>query len=344
MTALVEIEQLKVYFKAKSNLLGRGGKRIVKAIDGVSLRIGQHQVVGLVGESGSGKSTLGRAVMRLNPVHEGKILFQGRDITHLPQRELAALRPKMQMIFQDPNSSLNPRMTVREIIREPMLVNRIGSQASHPAVLKDLMEQVGLPEHFLDRHPHEMSGGQRQRVAIARALSTHPALIVADEPISALDVSVQAQILNLLLDLKAQQRLAMLFISHDLAVVRHVSDVIAVMYLGHIMEIAPAVKLFAAPTHPYTQLLIESIPTADPFRKKSYRIIKGELPSAMNPPPGCVFHTRCPAATAQCKLAAPALTRVSADHLAACHLIGSAPVRSPEINTQREEEVSCLVI
>lgn len=342
MTLLVDIQQLKVYFRAKSNLFSRGGKHMVKAIDGVTLGINNNQVVGLVGESGSGKSTLGRSLMRLNTVTDGRILFKGEDITHMAERKLKALRSRMQMIFQDPNSSLNPRMTVREIIQEPMLVNRIGDRTSYPAVLKGLMEKIGLPTHFLERHPHEMSGGQRQRVAIARALSTNPDIIVADEPISALDVSVQAQILNLMLDLKEQERLAMLFISHDLAVVRHVSDVIAVMYLGHIVEIAPAAQLFASPSHPYTQLLIESIPTVDPSRTKHDPIIVGELPSAMNPPAGCVFHTRCPFATPFCKEKAPMLTNIAAGHQAACHLIdqskSSVPAAIPDESSRKEEE------
>lgn len=346
MPPLVDIDDLKVYFKGKSNMFSGGSKHTVKAIDGVSLSIGRCQVVGLVGESGSGKSTLGRTLLRLHTASAGRILFQGQDITHVPSRRLGSLRARMQMIFQDPNSSLNPRMTVGQIVQEPMIVNRIGQRPSHHAAIKRLLEQVSLPERFIQRYPHEMSGGQRQRVAIARALATGPDLIVADEPISALDVSVQAQILNLLLDLKEQQRLAMLFISHDLAVVRHVSDVIAVMYLGHIMEVAPAHELFRSPRHPYTRLLIDSIPIANPHGKKSFTVVKGELPSSMNPPSGCVFHTRCPVATAECRHSPPVFSQVSPGHKAACHLVSAqwpaASAGPGGNNLERKKDEACL--
>jgi peptide/nickel transport system ATP-binding protein len=295
-------------------------QKIVRAVNDVAIDIKRGETLGLVGESGCGKSTLGRLVLRLEDPTAGEILFEGRDLAKLGKNELIDVRKRMQVIFQDPYSSLNPRMTVGQIIAEPMVVHKIVPKADAAARVRDLLELVGLYPYMAARYPHELSGGQRQRVGIARALGVEPRLIVCDEAVSALDVSIQGQVINLLEDLQQKLGLTYLFIAHDLAVVRHISTKVAVMYLGRIVEYAPAEQLFANPMHPYTQALLAAAPVPDPAIEKSRprTIIKGELPSPLNPPAGCVFHPRCPKMTDACKAEIPATRDVGRDHAAAC--------------------------
>ncbi|MFP4500506.1 MAG: ABC transporter ATP-binding protein [Candidatus Hydrogenedentota bacterium] len=311
-TPLLEVTALESHFKL------RGGT--VRAVDGVSLAVNEGEVVGLVGESGCGKTTLARAIVGLAPATSGRIAFEGTDLTNLPAAARHRLRPGMQLIFQDPYASLNPRMTVFDAIAEPLLTHRLATRADAPRTVALLMDKVGLARRYVRKYPHEFSGGQRQRIAFARALALKPRLILADEPVSALDVSVQAQILNLLRNLCADERLAMLFISHDLAVVRHMAQRIAVMYLGHIVETAPRPALFAQPAHPYTRALLSAIPVPDPdhAHKHRYATPKGDPPSPMHPPAGCPFHTRCPYAQPACSAQPPPLACVGKEHFAAC--------------------------
>ena len=312
MTALLEVRAaLTQHFSA------RGGT--VRAVEDVSFELAEGEVLGLVGESGSGKTTIGQAILRLVDPTAGRILFRGNDITTLPDRELKPFRRQAQPIFQDPFGSLNPRMTIEAIIAEPLVVHGIGRnrQERRQRVLA-LLEQVGLPRDSLTRYPHQFSGGQRQRISIARSLAAEPALIIADEPVSALDVSIQAQIINLLRELQQRLKLAMLFIAHDLAVVEYISDRVIVLYLGRVMEIGPARRLIGAPKHPYTEALISAVPEPDPDREGKRIVLQGDLPSPINPPSGCVFRTRCPYAIPACAEKVPALRQVAPGHAKAC--------------------------
>jgi oligopeptide/dipeptide ABC transporter ATP-binding protein len=318
MTApLVEVAGLDVAFPMRGGLFGRGGASL-RAVNDVSLTINRGEVLGLVGESGSGKTTIGRAILRLLSPTGGSIRFDGTDITALDRPTLRPLRRRMQMIFQDPYSSLNPRMKVRDIIGEAYVIHAIGAPAERPRMVARMLEHVGLLADAMDRYPHEFSGGQRQRIGIARALAVGPELVVADEPVSALDVSVQAQVLNLLLDLQQQLGLTMLFIAHDLAVVQYVSDRVVVLYLGRVMEIAPSSELYRQPRHPYTVALLEAAPEPDPAQRRRLVGLSGEIPSAIDPPSGCVFRTRCPHAIPDCARVIPPLVEVARGHSKAC--------------------------
>jgi len=321
---LLRVQDLKKYYPVRGGVWG-GRIGDVRAVDGVSLTIREGQTLGLVGESGCGKSTLGRTLMRLEEPTSGRVHFGGQDLASASRQELFRIRRDIQMMFQDPYSSLNPRMTVGEIVREPLLVHRIGSRAEQVEAVRDLLETVGLTGEMLSRYPHEFSGGQRQRIGIARALALEPRLIIADEPVSALDVSVQSQVLNLMVRLQRERNLTYLFISHDLAVVEHVSDAIAIMYLGRIVETGPVDAIFERPAHPYTRALIEAIPVPDPAKRKSFVPVKGEAPSPVSPPSGCPFHPRCPFAIEDCSRVVPPLEPTGAsiagglpEHLAAC--------------------------
>jgi oligopeptide/dipeptide ABC transporter ATP-binding protein len=292
----------------------------VQALAGVDFDLAPGEALGVVGESGCGKSTLGRALLRLIEPTSGSVTFQGEDILGLSRRQLAQRRRDMQIVFQDPFGALNPRHKVETLIGEPLAVHGVKNR---PARIQELLSLVGLPAEAAQRFPHEFSGGQRQRIAIARALALNPKLLIADEPVSALDVSIQSQIINLIADLRARLGLSMIFISHDLSVVRHVSDRIAVMYFGRIVEIAPAADLFDAPAHPYTQALVSAIPLPDPTRRKTRILLEGELPDPANPPPGCAFQSRCPAAMDRCRIERPALTprqTATGPRAFACHL------------------------
>jgi oligopeptide transport system ATP-binding protein len=318
-TPLVEVRHLKKYFPIKEGILQNEVAR-VHAVDDVSLSIAKGETLGLVGESGCGKSTLGRTIVRLLEPSGGQILFEGRDITHLKTRGLRSLRREMQMIFQDPYASLNPRKRVGSIIGDPLKIHKIGSKSERKRRVQELLEIVGLsPEHY-NRFPHEFSGGQRQRIGVARALALRPKLIIADEPVSALDVSIQSQILNLLKDLQNEFDLTYLFIAHDLGVVRHVSDRIAVMYLGKMVELSPAEALYQRPIMPYTEALLSAVPVPDPdlAAARERIVLTGDVPSPIDPPPGCRFHPRCRYMTDVCREIEPPLTDYDS-HLAACH-------------------------
>ena len=318
---LLSVEGLKKYYPLRGGVFGAKIGDI-RAVDGVSLEISEGETLGLVGESGCGKSTLGRTIIRLEDPSGGRVLFEGRDLASAKGEELFRLRRDIQMIFQDPYSSLNPRMTVGEIVREPLLVHRMGTRAEQTEKVRELLEIVGLTGEMLQRYPHEFSGGQRQRVSIARALALNPRLVIADEPVSALDVSVRSQVLNLMVRLQRERNLAYIFISHDLSVVEHISDSIAIMYLGRIMEKGPAERVFAHPLHPYTRALLEAIPVPDPDRRHTGEPVRGEAPSAVSPPSGCPFHPRCPYAVEACKQIVPPLEPLPQptpqNHLAAC--------------------------
>ncbi|BCN87942.1 ABC transporter ATP-binding protein [Staphylococcus argenteus] len=318
MENILEVHQVKKYYKIKTGLLQKS--QFVKAVDEVSFSIKKGQTFGLVGESGCGKSTIGKVIIRLEDATSGSIIIDGEDITHLKGKKLRESRQKYQMIFQDPYASLNPMQMVGDIIAEPILNYKKMSKDEVKKEVLYLLKCVGLSEEAYYKYAHEFSGGQRQRVGIARALALRPSLIVADEPVSALDVSVQSQVLNLLKDLQEQFNLSYLFIAHDLSVVKHISDVIGVMYLGHIVEIASDKEIYENPKHPYTKALISSIPQFD--KQNSERIIlQGELPSPSNPPKGCPFHTRCPIATEKCKTNLPNLEYVSDNHRVACFYV-----------------------
>src|SRR5712692_7435718 len=319
---LLEVRHLVKHFPVGGGFLGRGAG-LVRAVDDVSFTIRRGETLGLVGESGCGKTTTGRAILQLERATSGQVLFEGRDLTTLDEVELRDVRRRMQVIFQDPYGSLNPRMTVGQMLAEPLAVHGIVREsAGRAARVRELLERVGLlPQHAF-RYPHELSGGQRQRVGIARALAMEPRLIVCDEPVSALDVSIQAQIINLLEDLQRELGLTYLFIAHDLAVVRHLSDRIAVMYLGKIVEIADRRALYEDPRHPYTKALLAAVPIPDPEleAKRERVVLGGEVPSPLNPPSGCVFHPRCPIAIDRCPLEVPELREVAPGHWAACIL------------------------
>lgn len=325
-TPLLSVRNLRKEFVTGSRGAFKPRGRIL-AVDDVSFDIGKGETLGLVGESGCGKTTTGRLVLRLVEPTDGAVTFNGADILALPPTEMRALRKSMQIVFQDPFGALNPRMTVGELIVEPLVVHDVGDAVSRERKLRDLLDRVGLSTWQAGRFPHEMSGGQRQRVCIARALALDPAFLVLDEAVSALDVSVQAQTLNLLADLRRDLGLTYLFISHDLGVVHHISDRVAVMYLGQIVEIGTRDAIFAAPSHPYTKALLNSVPSAKKGRK-SFFTIEGDVPSPANPPPGCRFHTRCPIAVARCRTDPPALRSLSDGKKVACHL-AEDPIKGP---------------
>ncbi|WML50542.1 ATP-binding cassette domain-containing protein [Neobacillus sp. PS3-34] len=318
---LIEVKNLKKYFPLKTSLFKKDN-RVVKAVDDVSFHIYKGETFGLVGESGCGKSTLGRTLNRLYDPTAGEIIFNGKDIAKMNTRELQPYREKMQMIFQDPYSSLNPYMNIGEIIDEPMEIHTKLSKSDRKKRIIEILEKVGLKEEDLDKFPHEFSGGQRQRIGIARALSINPEFILCDEAISALDVSIQAQVINMLEDLQSEMNLTYLFIAHDLSMVRHISDRIGVMYLGKIVEISKSEDLYTKPLHPYTQALLSAIPIPDPIKAQSSKreIIKGELPSPIELETGCRFRTRCPLAKPICAEVDPELKAVDGEHMAACHL------------------------
>lgn len=315
-TPLVRVRELVKHFPVA------GSDDVVRAVDGVTFRIEPGETLGLVGESGCGKSTVGRTLLRLIEPTRGEILFDGKDVRAMNRTDLRALRGEMQIIFQDPYASLNPRLSVRDIVGEPLVIHSIGTKQDRRERVAELLRKVGLDPDYMNRYPHEFSGGQRQRLGIARALALNPKLIVADEPVSALDVSVQAQVINLLEDLQKEFGLTYLFISHGLAVVQHISTRVAVMYLGRIVEVASAADLYAAPQHPYTRALLSAIPIPDPARNAERRreriVLHGDVPTPINPPSGCRFHTRCPEAIPECSRIDPDLREVAPGHTAAC--------------------------
>jgi oligopeptide/dipeptide ABC transporter ATP-binding protein len=316
---VLEVVNLKKHFPVRKGLLRRTIGQVY-AVDDVSFTIGGGETLGLVGESGCGKSTVARTVMRLIEPTAGAIRLDGHDVTRLGKGEMRPYRRQMQMIFQDPFSSLNPRMSAGDIVGEPLLVHGLAHGDEKHALTEELFDQVGLRRSQMNAFPHEFSGGQRQRISIARALALNPKLIVADEPVSALDVSIQAQVINLMMDLQREKRLSYLFIAHDLAVVEHISHRIAVMYLGKIVEYADKQTLFTNPLHPYTEALLSAVPVPNPKLKRARRLLQGDVPSPINPPPGCAFHTRCPYAFDRCKVDAPKLVELSPGHGVACHL------------------------
>ncbi|MDP2234505.1 MAG: dipeptide ABC transporter ATP-binding protein [Actinomycetota bacterium] len=343
MAKLLEVTSLTKHFPVRQGVFSRGTE-FVSAVDDVSFSVEQGKTLGLVGESGCGKSTTGRCVIRLTEPTSGSVKFEGREVTGLHGSDLKAFRREAQIIFQDPYASLNPRMTIGEIVSEPLLIHSIGSGSDRTRKSKDLLDLVGLNPEHINRYPHEFSGGQRQRIGIARALALDPKLIVCDEPVSALDVSIQAQVLNLLDRLQDELNLTYLFIAHDLSVVQHISDEVAVMYLGKIVEVGDWRELYAAPHHPYTQSLLSAVPVPDPDVQHSRDriILPGDPPSPISPPSGCRFHTRCPIAKDICSRTEPPLLQVSPGHMAACHFAKPCPIElaggcvTPDVDTQVE--------
>lgn len=317
---LLEVEGLTKHFDIRGGVFG---KKIgsIKAVNDLSFFVNKGEILGIVGESGCGKSTTGKSILRLVEPTAGTVRFEGEDITKLKTEQMRRLRKDMQMIFQDPYASLNPRHTVEKVIAEPLLVHGMSSSAQRKKRVYELLETVGLSKYHASRYPHQFSGGQRQRIGIARALANHPKLIICDEPVSALDVSVQSQILNLMSRLRDEFDLTYIFIAHDLSVVKHISDRVGVMYLGQLVELTEKDKLYENPQHPYTQALLSAVPSIDPDVKRERILLKGDVPSPANPPKGCVFHTRCPMAMDVCKEVTPVLTEIEDRHFAACHLL-----------------------
>lgn len=326
METLLKTENLTVSFPVRGGFFGRT-KDKVRAVNDISFSVGKGKTVGVVGESGCGKTSLGRAIVRLYDPESGKITYNGRDITHLSSYEMRSYRKEIQMIFQDPYASLNPRMSVRKILEEPFRLAPEATPEEKEHRIRDLLSIAGLDESVLERFPHEFSGGQRQRISIARTLVLRPNLIIADEPVSALDVSIQSQILNLMKDLQEELNLTYIFISHDLGVVRYIADTVLVMYLGNVVEEAPAEELFKNPKHPYTRALLDAIPKPDPRKKKKKELLEGDMPSPMNPPSGCPFHTRCPKVISRCKEIKPNLRSSGLEsHKVSCHLFEGSSV------------------
>ena len=318
---LIEVNNLKMYFPVTSGIIMQRKVAEIKAVDGVSFFIRKGETLGLVGESGCGKTTTGRCILRLYEPTDGEVKYDGRSLQAMSTREMRGMRRQMQIIFQDPYGSLNPRMTCGDIVGEPLIVHKLTSgKGEYRDRMTELLQIVGLNPYMADRYPHEFSGGQRQRIGIARALAVNPSFIVCDEPVSALDVSIQAQVINLLEELQEQLGLTYLFIAHDLSVVRHISDRVAVMYLGHIVEIADRTELYENPLHPYTKALLSAVPIPDPVveAQRERIILEGDVPSPLNPPAGCVFHTRCPIAIDDCQLEIPDLREVTPNHWVAC--------------------------
>ena len=318
---LLDVQGLKKYFPVKGPL-GRfgGGQSQVKAVDDVSFQLYEGETFGLVGESGCGKSTTGRTIMRLTDPTEGKAIYRNQDIFQQSSKSLRKIREEIQMVFQDPYSSLNPRKRIGSTLEEPLIIHSIANRKEHAEKVMDIMQKVGLQLDHYYRYPHEFSGGQRQRIGLARALIANPKLIICDEPVSALDVSIQSQIINLLQEMQREFKLTYLFIAHDIGVVRHISDRIGVMYLGQMVESAPTDSLIATPLHPYTQALLSAVPSPNPRIKRERITLKGEIPSPLNPPSGCVFHTRCPYAMEKCKTVKPENKTMATSHIVACHL------------------------
>ncbi|MBG9654338.1 MAG: ABC transporter ATP-binding protein [Bacillota bacterium] len=316
---LLEVNQLKKYFPVTGGLFGRK-QGDVKAVDDITFFVNKGETLGLVGESGCGKSTTGRMLMRLIEPTEGKVVFEGKELTSLNSAEMRKMRKEMQMVFQDPFASLNPRHTVEQILEEPLIVHGIGNKEERKLRVREMLEVVGLSSYHAKRYPHQFSGGQRQRIGIARALMTKPKLIIADEPVSALDVSIQSQVLNLLEDLQKEFQLTYIFIAHDLGVVKHISDRVGVMYLGRLVEITTSDQLYDKPLHPYTRALLGAVPIPDPTLKKDRELLTGDIPSPQNPPAGCAFHTRCKECMEICKTDRPLLKEIEPGHFAACHL------------------------
>ena len=319
--ALLEVDQLSLHFPVFGGVFRRKVGQVY-AVDSISFKLDQGQTLGVVGESGCGKSTLARAILQLYKPTQGTVRFDGQQLTQLDNKALQSVRQDIQIIFQDPSESLNSRHSILELLSEPFIIHKIGNPDSHQQIVSELLEKVGLPVSYAQRFPHELSGGQRQRVGIARAIALNPKLVICDEAVSALDVSVQSQVMNLLLKLQREMGLAYIFIAHDLAAVKHVSDNIAVMYLGQFVETASAEELYKAPLHPYTRALISAIPIADPDYKKQRIILHGDVPSPLNPPAGCRFHTRCPHAESVCRTTPPPLKQPSNNHSVACHFAG----------------------
>lgn len=334
-TPLLKVEHLCKEFPAGSTFKdGKFQKRVVSAVNDISFEINAGETFGLVGESGCGKSTTGRAIMHLDPPTSGKVYFEGKDVSKMNKKELKAMRRDMQFIFQDPYASLNPRMTIGEIVSEPMVIHGIGTPEERIERVRELLQVVGLNPEHINRYPHEFSGGQRQRVGIARSFVLRPKLIICDEPVSALDVSIQAQVLNLLKDLQDQYGTAYLFIAHDLSVVQHISDRVAVMYLGKMVELSDWKRLYAQPHHPYTQSLLSAVPIPDPDIQKNRKriILAGDPPSPIDPPTGCRFHTRCPIAQDLCGKEAPEFKEVCDGHYCACHFAKPFPIKESHID------------
>lgn len=316
---LLKVEHLKKYFPIQTGILSKKSGE-VKAVDDLSFEVYEGETLGIVGESGCGKSTAGRAIMRLLEPTSGKVTFDDVELTDLSSKEMRKMRRDIQMVFQDPYASLNPRHTVGKILEEPLIVHGIGKSKERKERVQEYLEIVGLSSYHAKRYPHQFSGGQRQRIGIARALMTNPRLIIADEPVSALDVSIQAQVLNLMQKLQQDLKLTYIFIAHDLGVVRHISDRVGVMYLGRIVELADSESLYREPLHPYTQALLSAVPIPDPTHHREQILLEGDIPSPANPPTGCSFHTRCPYATDLCKFTVPIFRKVKPGHAVACHL------------------------